>query len=190
MFLRIVSFILALSIFNAQASSGSNQSLKAAFDELNFALTVDWDQKDKSFYQAQVKEFNEKIASLQANGLSNAELLNFTTSQVKDEALAKDISTAFSIISINKLSKEEARKLMIKTVSKTYDKGASWSGRGVASSALLVLVLALVGVAVIAGGGNVVVVGSTCYDEYVCYPVYDSWGYWIYDSCGYETYCY
>lgn len=189
MFLRIVSFILALSIFNAQASSGSNQSLKTAFDELNFALTVDWDQKDKSFYQAQVKEFNEKIASLQANGLTNSELLDFATSQVKDEALAKDITTAFSMISINKLSKEEARKLMLKTVSKTYDKGASWSGRGVASGALVVLLLALVGVAALAGG-NVVVSGGGCYDEYVCYPVYDSWGYWIYDSCGYQTYCY
>ncbi len=94
-----------------------------------------------------------------------------------------------ALVQINKLSAAEARKMMNDTFAKNYNRGASWSGDGVLYGALIVLIL----VAIIAGaaaGGSSTGGGRSCYDEYVCYDYYDSWGYYWYSDCGYETVCY
>jgi hypothetical protein len=185
-FLRLITFILAMSIFTVHADVGSQQSLKTAFDDLNYALSVEWDQKDRKFYDAKVEEFTKTIASLQAQGLTNAELVDFVKANLKDKALAKDLETAYTVISLNKLSKDEARKLVLDTTSKAYSKGASWAGEVFLYSAIIVLII----VAAVVAAPNVGPRGRSCYDEYVCVDYYDSWGWYWYTDCFYETYCY
>lgn len=185
MFLRLITFILAMSIFTVHADVGSQQSLKTAFDDLNYALSVEWDQKDRKFYDSKVEEFSKKIASLQAQGLTNAELVDFVKANLKDKALAKDLETAYTVISLNKLSQADARKLVMETTSKAYSKGASWAGEVFLYSALIVLIIVAAVVAAPYSGPR----GPSCYDDYVCYDYYDAWGYW-YTDCFYETYCY
>lgn len=191
---KFFALFLILSITTAQANVVSNNNLKLAFDELNYSLSVDWDQKDRAFYDAQMKKFQDEVKELQAQGLTNSEIVAFAKSQVKDEKLAKDIDTAFTMIQVNKLSEAEARKLVLDTVSKGYTQGASWRGEvAVYTTIAVVLVAALVvGLAVGLGGNVTVSTGSYCtnYTEYVCYDYYDSWGYYWYTDCYYETYCY
>ncbi len=187
MFLRLITFVLAMSIFTVHADVGSKQSLKAAFDELNYSLTVEWDQKDRNFYDAKVEAFTKIVKELQSQGLTNAELVDFVKSNLKDKSLAKDLETAYSLISINKLSQAEARKLVMDTTSKAYSKGASWAGETLVYGALIILII----VAAVAFGGNVVVTnGSGCYDDRVCVDYYDSWGWYMYTDCWWETRCY
>lgn len=187
MLLRLITFVLAMSIFAVHADVGSKQSLKAAFDELNYSLTVEWDQKDRAFYDAKVASFSKIVTELQAQGLTNAELIDFVKSNIKDKALAKDLETAYTLISINKLSQAEARKLVLDTTSKAYSKGASWAGEVLVYSAIIVLII----VAAVAFGGNVYVnPGRGCYDQQVCVDYYDSWGWYWYTDCWWETYCY
>jgi hypothetical protein len=186
-FLRLITFVLAMSIFTVHADVGSQQSLKSAFDDLNYSLSVEWDQKDRAFYDAKVGEFTKQLTALQAQGLTNAELVDFVKANLKDKALAKDLETAYTLISLNKLSKEEARKLVLDTTSKAYSKGASWAGEVLLYSAVIVLII----VAAVAFGGTVTVSpGPRCYDEYVCVDYYDGWGWYWYTDCYYQTYCY
>lgn len=186
---RVLALIMLMSFVTVQANAATNNSLKTAFDDLNYTLSVEWDQQDKDFYNAQVDGFQDKIESLKADGLSNQELVDFAISNTKNEKLAKDLKGLFGTIEANKLSETEARKLVIDTITKSYSVGASWT-----SDAAYIAVVALVLVIVIAAAISVPVTVTTgsynCYDEYVCYDYYDSWGWYMYTDCYWETYCY
>jgi hypothetical protein len=189
MFKKFLVGFIAFAMVTVQANSVSNNSLKAAIDELNYSLSVEWDQTDRTFYTAQMEKFTAKVKELQAQGLTNAELIEFSLANIKDANLAKEIRTALTVVQINKMPANEARKLMMDTMSKQYSQGASWSGDGVLLGALVVLLL----VAAIAAGGSVTVSNggvSSCYNEYVCYDYYDSWGFYWYSDCFNETDCY
>ena len=186
MFKKFLVGFMAFAMITVQANAVSNNSLKVAFDELNYSLSVDWDQTDRAFYNAQMEKFTAKVKELQASGLTNAELIEFSLANIKDANLAKEIQTALTLVQINKMPATEARKLMMDTMSKQYNQGASWSGDSVLLGALVVLIL----VAAVASGASVSVNGGSCYNEYVCYDYYDSYGFFWYSDCFNETVCY
>lgn len=188
MFKRFFVTFLAFALLSVQAMAATNNSLKAAFDQLSYSLSVEWDQKDRAFYDAKMKEFTAKVAELQAQGLTNAQLADFALTQVKDQKLATELNTAFTMIQLNKMNQSDARKLVLDTVSKTYNRGASWSGDTMLIGGVVVLAL----VVALALGGGVAVRGggAGCYEDYVCVDYYDSWGFFWYSDCFYETYCY
>lgn len=185
---KFVTVLMALAIMSTSAFANTNQGLKAAFDELNFALTVEWDQKDKAFYDAQMKKFT---ATLKASGLSSSELIAFVKSEVKDQKVAKDMETAFTMIQIQKMSPSEAANYMTETMKRSYSKGASWNGDAVlyiGIGVLLVVVALAVAAGGASGGGGG---GYYCEDVYVCdtYCYNDwYWGYVCEDDCYWACY--
>ena len=74
--------------------------LKTAFDQLNFSLQVEWDQKDKKFYNSKVKEFHDQISNLQKQGLKNTEILEFIKRNIKDQNIASDIDELYETIKV------------------------------------------------------------------------------------------
>lgn len=62
--------MMALAITTTSALANSNSGLKSAFDELNYSLTEDWNQKDKSFYDVQMKKSYSVGASWNGDGYS------------------------------------------------------------------------------------------------------------------------
>ena len=197
MFKKLIALMMVLSIFTVQANASTNAGLKAAFDELNYSLTVEWDQQDKEFHAEQMKTFTSTIRDLQSKGLTTAQLIDFAKSEVKNAQVAKDLETALNMIQINKMSASEANKYIIDTMKKSYSAGASWNGEVFIYLAVGVLIVALA-VAIANGNTNVYYGGgSNCYydDVYICdsYCYYDYWGYYsCYDDCYYtnQYYCY
>ena len=191
MFKKFFVSFLAFAFVSVQANAVSNNSLKKAFDELNYSLSVEWDQKDRAFYDAQMSKFTGQVQELQAKGLTNAELMTFATANIKDAKLAKEVKNAMTLVQINKMSAKDARKLLLDTVGKNYSAGASWSNDGILYGALIVLLIVAVvagaGAGGVSNGGNG---GSGCFEDYVCYDYYDSWGYFWYSDCYYDTVCY
>lgn len=195
MFKRMISLMLVCAVFTVSAQATTQNGLKAAFDELNYSLTVEWDQKDKDFYMKQMKSFKGKVSELQALGLSNKELIEFAKSEVKNKKLASELDTAFTMISLNMMSPEAASEYLVDLVKKGYSTGASWnSDAGLWIGVGLLLVV--VGIAVAAGGSTGGSTGSTttsgyyCVDTYLCDNVcyYDYyWGQTCYTECGW--YC-
>ena len=197
MFKKLVTLMMVLAIFTVQANAGTQNNLKSAFDELNYSLTVEWNGKDKTFYNEQMKKFSTTLRELQANGLTNAELVSFVKSEVKDERVARDLETAFNMVSINKMNSADASKFMIETMKKSYASGARWNG---SADALLYLGIGLLVVAAalalaagasgsVGGGSNggggycseIYVCDTTCYNDYY-------YGYSCYDDCYYTCY--
>ena len=188
MFKKFLSFVMVLSIFTVQANAASQNGLKAAFDELNYNLSVEWDQKDQAFYRTQMSEFAATVRDLQAKGLTNAQMIDFAKAEVKDAKVAQDLETAFNMISLNKMSSAEASKFMVDTMKKSYSQGASFNGEVFVYLAAGVLIVAL---AVALASGNVTVSnGGGCYyqDYYVCDTYCDYYG--CYDDCYYTYGCY
>lgn len=188
-------FILALS-FQTMASAPVNHlnELKAAFDRLNFAVEVQWDQKDKMFYNAKVNEFKKTVEKLQEQGLTNEELIEFVKRNIKDKNVAQDVDKLFETIKTSSMSKAEARKFIIEYVGKNYAQGASWMG---SASATILLVGLLIVLAVIATAGTTVIYDDPgyydyydCWEEYECYDYYDSYYDYWYTDCDWYEYCY
>lgn len=97
----LVSMFLALSVFSASAST---PALKQSIDELNYALTVEWDQKHEAFLKSSIAAFK---ADLAAQGISHEELLSLVAKQ-------------------NNMSEEDLINVL--KTSAAYKQGASWNG--------------------------------------------------------------
>ena len=185
-------FILTFS-FNTFANSPISQmkQLKSAFDQLNFSLQVEWDQKDKKFYNQKIGEFHKEIKKLQAEGLSNEELLEFVKLNIKDKKLASDIDDLFATIKTSGMTQKEARKFALDYVSRNYAQGVNWLGE---SSAVVLLAGLILIVALLAAASTPTTTttyyGPSCYDEYVCEEYYDYYYNVWYEDCWWETYCY
>lgn len=143
MFKKLITLMLMLSVFTVQVNASTNNGLKEAFDEFNYSLVVEWDQKDASFREAKMKQLSATIRDLQAKGLSNAQLIDFAKSEMKDAKAAMDLETAFNMVQINKMSSSEASNYVLDILNKSYFVGASWNGE-VVHIAGIVLFLAVV----------------------------------------------
>jgi hypothetical protein len=194
-FKSFISFLLIFSVFTVHAQASTVEGLKKAFDELHFSLEHDWDQQDRSFYEAQMKKFNQELRNLQAQGLTSDQLLDFAKSQTKNPQMAKDLETAFTMIKINKMSSSEANRYVLDVMKKSYSRGASWTGEVFIYAAIGILIVALaIGIASGASGSSSSGGGysSSCYydDIYLCdtYCYDDYWyGYTCYDDCYWST---
>lgn len=188
---RLFTLLLTMSLFTSlTAQAAGSAGLKQAFDEFNFALNVEWDQKNMEDYKVISKNFTDAVAKLQAEGLTNQEMVDFALAQVPSETTKKALEAKMLEIKINNMSKTEARTAMMEALKESNIKGANWSGAGaalLASLGVILIVAAILGSSSTTYGGGY---STTCYDEYVCYDYYDSWGYYMYTDCYYETYCY
>ena len=136
---KILVFILT-ALFMTQSFAATNAPLKEVFDDLNYSLNVEWDQKDRNFYNQKMDSFIKQIKGLRDQGLTNQELIDYTVSQIKDKKLADDVRTGLSMVSINSMNSEEAHEYVSRLMTETYSSGASWSGQGVVAGAVLAVV--------------------------------------------------
>jgi hypothetical protein len=142
-----LSMLMALTL-SAQAMAGSANSLKNTFDEFNYAVTVEWDQKDSAFYDQQVKLLESNLMALQEAGLENEELITLGLSQVKDSNLQEEANEILQHISNDEISEVEARDLLLSFQDKNYSQGANWSGNTVITAGVAVVVV--IGVVLVA----------------------------------------
>lgn len=181
MFKKLFAFSLIFCFLVVNANAATHNNLKAAFDELNYALSVDWDQKDQDFYKSQMEKFNTTLASLQAQGMTNQEMIDFTLSQLKNENMRKDLQTALTMVQINKMDPKEAQRYVTDVMNKSYSRGASWGGEVIVGAVVLVLIVA---VALIVAGKARVNDNEGCYEVYTC-DDYCTGGF-CYEDCYYE----
>lgn len=181
MFKKLTAFAMIFCFLIVNAHATTNNGLKAAFDELNYALTVEWDQKDQEFYKSQMEKFNSTLNSLQKSGMSNQEMIDFTLSQLKDENMKKDLKTALMMVQINQMNQKEAQKYVTDVMNNSYSRGASWGGEIIVGAIVLVLIVA---VAAIVAGKARVNEDQGCYEVWKC-DNYCS-GNFCYEDCYYE----
>lgn len=130
--------------FFTSYSQASVQTLKSAYEELKYSLDVEWDQKDQDFKQKKIESFRKTVDKLQDQGLSNAELMEFALSEVKDPALKKEIQTLITMVKINQMGRQETFKMLKETLDRNSTRGASWNGEAVLKTVGIILAIAFV----------------------------------------------
>lgn len=100
----MIKTLLSLLLVITFSANASASTITQSIDELNYALTVEWDQQDEAFLASSIAAFK---ADLAAQGISNEELLSIVAKQ-------------------NNMTAEEVLTLIKTTAS--YKQGASWNG--------------------------------------------------------------
>jgi len=193
---RLITLVLAFAFLTtASASTGAAAGLGQAIKELNYTLNVEWDQKDPAFHQAALNKFREQLQTLQAQGVSNQEMIDAALAEVKDAGLKAELAQAYTIINTQKLDAEAAQNLIVETAEKAHSRGASWiGGLPLVQWVGIAIAVALV-VGALSGGSS----GTACTEncpqstyscgyQYVCGWNYDAWGSYGY-NCGYNYVC-
>lgn len=166
MFMKFFSFVLIFATLSSHAVAGTHKGIKAAFDELHYSLSVEWDQKDQGFFNQKSESFTKDLIALQKSGISNQELMNEILIEIKDKRIARDIEATFSLMSLNALSPEEANRQVKSILEKSYQTGASWNGGSVLFG--MVLTIALIAVVGIVYQEQLKKEGERCYMAWKC----------------------
>jgi hypothetical protein len=144
MFSKFMTLILALSLFSVSAMANTNDGLKAAFEEFNYSINVEWDQKDASFLEAKKLELTQAINALEAEGMTRLELITFAKSQIKDAALAKSLDSLIEAVALNTMTAVQAQAIMTQALEKSQSAGANWDGAFIVITPFGLLILVLV----------------------------------------------
>ncbi len=196
--MRFVSLLVAFCFsLNVMASTGTIQELERHMDEYQYALSVEWDQKDQAFYDAQTKIFFEKMSKLVSAGLTQEEVLQMVEAKTKNKAALEALKLKISLLSKNATSEELAE--IVKQSSKDlYSEGASWNGEVVFSVVIGLVVIGALAYSIWWSANHECVATENqyvCTQQSDCYYSggtvgggysYDMWGNWV--QAGYTCY--
>ncbi len=171
-------FMTAMTLvlfFQQTAFAGSG--LSEALDELQFALTVEWDQKDQNFYDRSIQKFQDKLSLLEAQGQDRTKMFEEVISKVKSESFRSDMRLMTNLVATKIMSEKDAMNFIQDSVKKTYSSGASWNGESWLRIGGIIIVVGfmafwITGMSKCLNDPNSVTScsgGVTCYDGDDCY---------------------
>lgn len=134
--MKILSMMLCFC-FTLNVFAASN--LEEVFNDYQYSMTVEWDQKDQDFKNTQTELFYKKIDSLVASGLTSKELMNFVESKVANKAALSAVLAEASAAQ----STQEMMTIVNNHSENLYAKGANWNGETVKNVAIISVVSAL-----------------------------------------------
>lgn len=118
------SLILSLIVMATPISASANP-IKSIVDEFQYALTVEWDQKDHAFYNNKVSQFHSQLNAIGAN---QNDVIILIAEQTKNANLKAELKNIITLISINKLNKDQSSNMINDALAKHSAAGASWNG--------------------------------------------------------------
>ena len=197
--MRIISFLVAFCFsLNVMASTGTIQELERHMDDYQYALSVEWDQEDQAFYEAQTKAFFEKMGKLiNENGLTQDQILKLVETKTKNKQAIEALKLKLSVLAKG-ASVEELAQIVKEYSKDLYSQGASWNGHVVFSVVIGLVVVGALAYSIWWDASHECVAWEnqyTCYEESNCYYTggstsggysYDTWGNWV--SPGYTCY--
>lgn len=147
--MKFFSWLLCLCLsMNVLASTNSIQRLERGMDDYHFALTVEWDQKDKEFYNKKTEEFFASVKEAMNEGVSKAEILKLVESRTKNPGSLEAIKLKMNVLSAQADNQNELAELLRISTADFYQQGASWNGDVALYTGLGFLAAALIGYAI------------------------------------------
>ena len=143
--MRLISALLCLCFtFNVLAASGAAQELERALDEYQYALTVEWDQKDASFMTARTEAFYANVASLMEKGLTSEEIMDVVAKKSKGPKEFEALKLKVSSLAQNSSSASDLARAVTANSKDLYTTGASWDGAVILSAGFVLGFAALI----------------------------------------------
>ncbi len=182
---KLASVILALTmatILPMNQVMAQGVTLDSAISNLQYKLTVEWDQKDAKAQKEILGAFAADVESLKKQGVSDEQIFKALSEKAFDAQTSKDIANLAAYAKAKKLDQKQVHKLVVDFANKSQKLGTSWSSEATAG---LVIGIVLVVVLIAALSGGITVNNGpyypSCYDD--CY--YDYYGYYYCDTVCY-----
>lgn len=142
---KIISAVLLLCLsVNVFAGSAGALKLERHLDDYQFAMTVEWDQKDQAFKAAKTKEFNAALEKvIREEGISQLEIMSLLQKKVISKDALNAIQLKLALLG-NASSPEALAKSLEASTKDMYTQGASWNGEIVIPLAIGVIVVAII----------------------------------------------
>lgn len=189
-FVAIVTLILNFQLMATEPVNNLVE-LRTAFDRLNYSIQVEWDQKDRMFYNNKVSDFKATVQDLQGKGLTNTEIIEFVKLNIKDKKIAGDIDKLFETVKNSSMTEAEIRDFIMDYVGKNYSDGANYTDSGsagiLAVGVLVILLVTMISVGIREYKINNI--DSNCWEEYECHDYYDGRNDVWYTDCDWYKYC-
>lgn len=195
--MKVLALLLSLCMsLNLMAASGSTEALSQALDEYQYAITVEWDQKDQAFYQKETNAFFEKIGTaVVEGGLSKEAILALAEKKMGNKKSFEALKLKLALTGDVK-SPEQLAKFLQENSKEFYQSGASWNGSiDWVSTGLIVGLIALVAYSVWFSVTHECVESEerySCSDTTSCigYDSYGSCNWWeTRENCGWTDVC-
>ena len=124
--MRTIALVLSLCFtMNAFAGFASQSKLGTLMNEYEYAVTVEWDQKDQSVLQAQNLLLVESLKEMIAQGeLTSEDIRSFV--QEKEFTVQRDLLQKIELLGPG-ASSEELARLLTENSKSLYHRGASWA---------------------------------------------------------------
>lgn len=180
-----LALLLALSVPSTQVyATTKTMSVAQAFQELQYKLSVEWDQKDVAFKNNALKTFSKQLKALESQGVTQEEIVQELKAQAVDAQTAKELDQIAQIAKDQKLSKTEVQKLVTDYMAKTQKKGSSWSDSNGEAVIIGIVVLFIVLIIVASAANGVPYYDDGYYDDGYYEDCYYDW-YWDEYVCEY-----
>jgi hypothetical protein len=142
---KIISFVLLLCLsMNVMAGTVGVQKLEKHLDDFQYAMTVEWDQKDEAFKAAKTKEFNAALEKIiLEDGIGQLEIMSLLQKKVINKDALNAIQLKLSLLG-NASTPEALAKSLEASTKDMYTQGASWNGEVVIPLAIGVIVVAII----------------------------------------------
>ncbi|MGZ3787302.1 MAG: hypothetical protein ACXVLQ_02200 [Bacteriovorax sp.] len=142
--LLISAFTHVYAVTPGLQANALTSEVDNTFNELSYKLNVEWDQKDGKFLNQSIAEFENEIAALQKEGLTNQDLVDHALTKIKDKRVLNDVRQIVNEVQENQMTPDEARAFVISKLNSIYSHGASWSGAASIAAVSIAAIAAIV----------------------------------------------
>ena len=137
--LVILCFMMTLNSF---AASMGKADLFQVFDEYQYSVTVDWDQKDEKKLESLTNDFYDNLGKVIAeSGMNQNEVERLLSSRIKDTKALEAAKLKLSLLGPNP-SKNDLIRFLKDEGKQMYSQGSSWNGQSALGIGLPVLIVA------------------------------------------------
>ncbi len=129
---------------NVMAGTAGALKLERSLDDYQFAMTVEWDQKDVKFKDAKTKEFYTALEKIiKEDGVTQLEIMGLMEKKLLNHQALEALRLKLALLG-NAASPEALAKSLEASSKDMYSQGASWNGEIVIPLAIGVIVVAVI----------------------------------------------
>lgn len=182
-----ISLVLCFATLSAFAANPAHTiALKQAFDDFQFAVTVQGNANDKVVFEKESAEFNKSMEKLIKDGLNKDEVVAFARAQIKDTKKANELTARLEKMDLARMTESQFSSTLFNMRSDLYTTGAAWNGMDGTSITIGLVVAAVLGYALWFYSTHDCVSVDTC-ASVSCDTYYGD--YYTSSSCGCNSAC-
>lgn len=179
--MKYISAIIALCFtMNLFASTGALAELEHSLDDYQYAMTVEWDQRDEAFKGQQIDALAAKVSSLFKSGLTVEDVNLLVEKRFHNSKVAEAVKTKLALLG-DQVTPTNVAQVLKENSFELYQRGASWNGDTPMFISIGVAIVAIVAILVAYGKWKdknyecaEYAIADYCTDAYDCHSSSDS----------------